>query len=233
MNIVVSGASRGIGRAIALKFASKAFNVAVCSRNEEKLKEIEKELKDVNPNGNHLIVQADMSNKNDVIEFAQIIKSQFNTIEVLVNNAGVFLPGKMLEESDGVFEKMIETNLYGAYYLTRALIKNMIDKNNGHIINICSVASLKAYPNGGTYTVSKFALLGFSKSLREELKENNIRVTSVMPGATITDSWEGVNLPNSRFMPPKDIAQSIWDIYKLSDRTVVEDIILRPQLGDI
>jgi hypothetical protein len=96
-----------------------------------------------------------------------------------------------------------------------------------------SIAGLMAYPNGGAYNVSKHALTGYSKTLRDELKEFNIRVTTIYPGATLTDSWSGVDLPESRFMPPNDIAQSIWDVYQLSDRTVVEDIVLRPQLGDI
>jgi short-subunit dehydrogenase len=89
-----------------------------------------------------------------------------------------------------------------------------------------------AYPNGGSYTISKFALLGFSKCLREELKDEGIRVTAVMPGATLTPSWEGAGYPAERFMPPEDVAESIFGAYELSDRTVVEEMILRPQKGD-
>jgi len=90
-----------------------------------------------------------------------------------------------------------------------------------------------AYENGGSYCISKFALLGFSKVLRNELKEFGIKVTSVLPGATLTSSWDGVEIPEERFMPAEDIGDSIWDIYKLSDRTVVEEVVLRPQLGDL
>jgi short-subunit dehydrogenase len=109
----------------------------------------------------------------------------------------------------------------------------MITQGSGYIFNICSIASIQAYAHGGSYSVSKFALLGFTKSLREELKPHNIRVTAVLPGATLTQSWAGVALPAQRFMPAEDIAQSIFDIYNLSPRTVVEELILRPQLGDI
>lgn len=98
---------------------------------------------------------------------------------------------------------------------------------------MCSVASIKAYPNGGSYSISKFALLGFTKALREELKPYNIKVTALVTGATLTDSWKGTSLPPSRFMKPEDVAQSIWDIAHLSDNTVVEEILLRPMLGDI
>ena len=133
----------------------------------------------------------------------------------------------------GMLEQMMQTNLHSAYHLTRALLPSLVKARSGHIFNMCSVASIKTYPNGSLYSISKFAVLGFSRSLRDELKEKNVRVTSVLPGATYTDSWEGIDLPEDRFMKPEDIADSIWDIYKLSDRTVVEEIILRPQSGDI
>ena len=98
---------------------------------------------------------------------------------------------------------------------------------------MCSVASFKAYPNGGSYSISKFALLGFSKCLREELKEFNIKVTSILPGATLTDSWSETNLPESRFSKSEDIAELIYSITQLSAFSVVEDVVIRPQLGDI
>jgi short-subunit dehydrogenase len=128
---------------------------------------------------------------------------------------------------------MINANLYSAYYATRGLVHSMRERRSGHIFNICSVASIKAYPNGGAYAISKFAMLGFSKCLREELKPFNIRVTAVMPGATKTRSWEGANLPDERFMKTEDIAETVYAAYLLSERSVVEEIILRPQLGDI
>ena len=109
----------------------------------------------------------------------------------------------------------------------------MKTKKHGHIFNLCSIASIKAYPNGGSYAISKFALLGFSKCLREELKPLGIRVTAVMPGATYTSSWDGVDLPEKRFIPVEDIAETIFSAYKLSGRSVVEEILIRPQLGDI
>jgi len=98
---------------------------------------------------------------------------------------------------------------------------------------MCSVASLIAYPNGGSYSISKFALLGFSKVLREELKEFGIKVTSIMPGATWSNSWAGVDLPKDRLMMANDVAQVILSAIKMSDSAVIEDIVLRPQLGDL
>ena len=106
----------------------------------------------------------------------------------------------------------------------------MVEQKSGHVFNICSIASIMPY---GAYAVSKHAMLGFSKVLREEVKEKGVRVTAILPGATYTASWEGSDLPVERFIKAEDIAQSLFDIYKLSEHTVVEEIILRPQLGDI
>ena len=126
---------------------------------------------------------------------------------------------------------MLNTNLYSAYHLSRGLLSLL--KPGSDIINICSVASLKPYPGGGSYGISKYAMLGFSQNLREELKDAGIRVTAVMPGATLTDSWAGVELPEERFIPAEDVAEAVCNAIRLSPRTVVEDIVLRPQLGDI
>jgi hypothetical protein len=98
---------------------------------------------------------------------------------------------------------------------------------------MCSIASIKAYPNGGSYAISKFALLGLSKVLREELKPFGIKVTAILPGATKTASWDGVDLPDDRFMMAEDIAETVFAAYSLSSRSVVEEILIRPQLGDI
>jgi len=157
----------------------------------------------------------------------------WGTVDVLINNAGVFLPGAISEEKDGNLEFQIETNLYSAYHLTRAVLPMMLPQKSGHVFNMCSVASFMAYPNGGSYSISKFALLGFSKVLREEMKPKGIRVTSIMPGATWSNSWAGVELPEDRLMAANDIAETVWAAYHLSKSSVVEEIILRPQLGDL
>lgn len=204
MNIVITGASRGIGKAIAEKFLSENHTVLICSSNETKLAELKIQFPSI------ITFVCDVSKKNEVVAFADFVLQNFESIDVLINNAGVFLPGKVHDEEDGILEKTMQTNLYSAYYLTQKLVPSMIAKRNGYIFNMCSVASIKAYPNGGSYSVSKFALLGFSKCLREELKEYNIKVTSILPGATLTDSWSGTDLPESRFSKSEDIADLIY-----------------------
>ncbi len=232
-SIVVTGGSKGIGRAIVEKFASENFNIITCSRNQDDLNQLKEETEKRFPHIEVHIKKSDLSVREGVEDFSNFVKDQSTGIDVLVNNTGVFIPGEIHNEAEGTLEKMIHTNLYSAYHLTRALIGDMIDRRDGHIFNICSVASIRAYPNGGSYSISKFALYGMSKALREEMKPHNIRVTSVLPGATLTGSWDGVDIPPDRFMQPQDIAEAVYSAWALSDKTVIEDLILRPQLGDI
>ncbi|AFK02710.1 short-chain dehydrogenase/reductase SDR [Emticicia oligotrophica DSM 17448] len=229
---VISGGTRGIGRAIAEEFAKNNFDIVISARNEADLAEAKQNIEQTY--GVKCFTQkADLSNKEQAIAFAEFVKSLNQPIGMLTNNAGTFIPGNVHEEADGVLEQLIETNLYSAYHLTRGLIPTMITQKSGHIFNICSVASLKAYPNGGSYSISKFALFGFSKVLREEMKNFGIKVTSIMPGAVYTDSWAGAGIPEERFMTVSDVAETIWSAYSLSKNAVIEDIVLRPQEGDI
>jgi len=228
--ILVSGATKGIGKAIVYQFAKQGFNVAFCARNQTDVTNQQNDLKNKFPHIEVLAMVADMSRKEEVGNFGKAVIDQFKSVDVLVNNAGVFLPGELLSEAEGMLEKQIETNVYSAYHLTRAIAPTM---DGGHIFNVCSTASIKAYPNGGSYCISKFALLGFSKVLREELKPKNVKVTALLPGATLTASWDGVDLPENRFMKADDLAETVWACYQLSPNSVVEEIIMRPQLGDI
>jgi short-subunit dehydrogenase len=230
--IIITGATKGIGRAIANKFASKGFDLAVCARKSDELSHMKETLETAYPIKVHTF-QADVSKKEEVQHFATFLLGLNTTIDALVNNAGVFLPGAIHSEAEGVIEQLIETNLYSAYYLTRHLATRLISQKRGHIFNICSIASFEAYPNGGSYAISKHALYGFSKCLREELKPHQVKVTHVMPGATLTASWDGIDLPADRFSKPEDVADIIYACYQLSPQSVIEDLVIRPILGDI
>ena len=233
MNVVITGATKGIGLAIAEKLASRNYNLCLCSRNLEDLNQVRSKLLKLNPDIKIFVRQTDVSDKSDVVEFGSFCLENFDKIDGLVNNAGVFIPGMIHEEGDGALEKMIETNLYSAYHLTRKLVKGMISQRSGYIINISSIAGFMAYPNGGSYSISKFALSGFSKVLREELKDYGIKVTTIMPGATWSNSWEGVDLPKERLMQASDIAEAVSSLFDMSPSAVVEEIIIRPQQGDL
>ena len=231
--IVVTGGTKGIGRAVIEKFAANGFDVITCSRNEAELVHLREEIEGRYKGTRVVTIKADLSKKEDAFLFCQRVNETGRATTVLVNNAGYFIPGELVTEQDGVLENMINANLYSAYHVTRGVIGGMIDGGSGHVFNMCSTASIKAYPHGGAYAISKFALLGFSKCLREEVKTHGIRVTAVMPGATFTASWEGSGLPEDRFMAPEDVADAIFSCYSLSGRSVVEEILIRPQLGDI
>jgi short-subunit dehydrogenase len=142
------------------------------------------------------------------------------------------MPGQLMNELDDVLEKQLDTNLYGVYYLTKGLY-NLLKTSKGYIFNIASIASLDAYANGNSYAITKHALLGFSRGLRQESKEDGVRVTTVLPGATYTDSWKGVDIDPNRLMPASDIADIVFASYALSTRSVVEELVIRPLLGDL
>jgi short-subunit dehydrogenase len=231
MNIVITGASRGIGAAIAERFASEGNTLILCARNQEKLNSFADALQQ-RTGATVLTYAADISKKEEAMAFGKWIL-QHCPVDVLVNNAGSFVPGSIHDEADGNLEKMIEVNLYSAYHLTRALVPQMIERRSGHIFNMCSIASLKAYANGGSYSISKFALAGFSKNLREELMPHNIKVTTVYPGAVYTDSWSGSGVAPERIMESKDIAEMMFAAAHLSPQACVEEIVVRPQLGDL
>jgi short-subunit dehydrogenase len=153
----------------------------------------------------------------------------------LINNAGAYVPGRFQDEpADGSrLRDMLSVNLLSAYDVTRALLPTLLEQGRGHIFTICSTASIMPYPNGGSYGVAKFALLGYTKTLREEVKAQGLRVTAVLPGATLTRSWDGVGLPPERFIDPADVAQAVLSAFQLSPHAVVEELLIRPQLGDI
>jgi short-subunit dehydrogenase len=232
MNAIVTGASKGLGRAISEKLAQKGYNLFLSSRNMHELEIVAQDLRS-KYKVSIQIETADLSNKAEAIELGVKIAKKFDEINVLVNNAGLFLPGQVHNEEDGILEQQINTNLYSAYNLTRSLMPTLLKTPNAHIFNMCSVASKIAYPNGGSYSISKFALLGFSKALREELKPKNIKVTAILPGAAWSDSWKGVDLPYERLMEANDVAEALVSCLNLSASACVEEILLRPQLGDL
>lgn len=231
-SILVTGGTKGIGKAIIIRFASQGFDIFTCSRNEEELSSLKSELESNYPEISVFVKQADLSKKEEVEKFASFVKKE-GIPDVMVNNTGVFLPGAIHDEPEGNFELMMETNLFSAYYLTRAFAKEMMERKSGHIFSMGSIAGTTAYPNGGSYAVSKWAMLGMTKCLREELKPHQVKVTSILPGATYTASWEGVDLPLERFMKAEDVAECVWSAYNLSPQSVVEELTIRPQLGDI
>lgn len=233
MNAVITGASRGIGKELAKTFATHGYNLLLCSRDETRLLQTIEELQSQFPNCTIDGKAFDLGKKKEAQLFGQWVTSMADTIDILVNNAGTFVPGNISDEPDGALETMLEVNLFSAYHTTRTVLPKMKAAGAGHIFTICSIASLAAYPNGGAYSISKFALLGFTKNLRKELYDYGIKVTAVIPGAVYTDSWKGSGVTEQRIMKAEDIAKIIYNASQLSPAAVVEEIVIRPQLGDL
>ena len=233
MNIVITGSTKGIGKAVTDTFAPLASSLFLTARTLTDLQDQQDELQRSFPDIKIFIFQADFSLKKEVESFGDFVNQHCSNVDILVNNAGFFNPGSLMDEDEGLYELTMATNVTSAYALCRKLVPAMKNVMSGYIFNMCSVASLKAYPNGGSYSISKFALLGFTKNLRDELIPFKIKVTAVIPGATWTQSWAGSGQKQERLMEVNDIAQSMLSAYHLSPTAVVEEIISRPLEGDL
>lgn len=231
-NAIITGATHGIGAAIARRLAREGFSLAVCARNDRELQLLKAEL-EAGGSPRVITVAADMALPEAVAGFAAKVLQHFPQVDILVNNVGIFEPGKLCEEPEGQLQHMMQVNVYSIYDLSRRIVPQMKQRKQGHIFNMCSVASLKAYPNGGSYSISKYALLGFSDNLREELKPYHIRVTAICPGATHSRSWSNSGVAEERLIPAEDIATMLWAAYSLSPQSDTELLVLRPQLGDL
>ena len=232
MNVVITGASQGIGFAIAEIFANAGYTLSLCSKTKENIAAAGNSLAVKYPHATIHFTHADLSKKAQCTQFANWCLEK-GSPTILINNAGFFSPGNIQDEADNALEQQMAVNLYSAYHTTRALLPAMLKMGKGHIFNICSIASLNAYAQGGSYSISKFALLGFSKNLRLELKDKGIKVTAVCPGATYTNSWNGSGIDPMRIMESEDIAKMVFAAAHLSPQAVVEDIVMRPQKGDL
>ncbi len=232
-NAIITGATKGMGRAIAIAMAKEEINLAICARNEKDLNNFKEELQSINPHINVVIQVADGSIKAELLQFAAAAEQQLGAINIIVNNLGIFEPTSILNENEHTFDKQLNTNLMPAYHLYQYFGKKMMAARNGHIFTICSVASLNPIAEAGAYSVTKFALLGLTKIMRLEMQPYNVKVTAVIPGSTLTDSWSGTEVDKDRFIAPEDIASAIINIYKMSAGANVDEIIIKPVGGQI
>lgn len=230
--IVITGASQGIGQALAERFAREPdTQLALVARNVTKLTAVAAACHGYGASAE--IFPCDVTQDEAVTAMGRAVIDRFGTPDVLINNAGAFVPTPLADASAEVFRQQLEVNLMSAFLVTQVFLPAMRTAAQGHVFYMASVASLRAYPGSVAYCAAKHGLLGLARVVREETKSDGLRVTTVFPGATLTPSWDGVEVPEERFMPAHDVAQAIVDVYNLSPRTVVEDLILRPQLGDI
>src|SRR5450755_4243291 len=233
MKIVITGASRGLGFSMAEAFAKEGHDLYLTSLSEVKLYTALEFLMSRFPDQIIKAKPFDLGTKQGAGDFGKWVLGLGVVPDILINNAGTFQPGRVIDEPEDQLENMLNVNLLGAYHLTRVLLPSMMKRKSGHIFNISSIAALQAYPNGGSYSISKFALTGFSKNLREELKPYSIKVTCIYPGAVYTDSWAATGISAGRIMKPSDIADTVVQISKLSPQALVEELVIRPLAGDL
>ncbi|MFC1564167.1 SDR family oxidoreductase [candidate division KSB1 bacterium] len=231
--VAVTGASRGIGLAVAQEFAGSGAILVLISRNINDLNNALTTLPGKS-SSEHITVEADISDGQSVkTAFEKIFKTVGN-VDILINNAGFafFKPVMEIEPED--WDKMMGVNLRGAYLCSKMVLPGMISKRSGHIFNISSVSAIKAFPFNTAYSASKAGLLAFGNSLREEVRQHGIKVVNVIPGATNTPIWDDLqgNFDREKMIDRSDIAKTIAGISCLSGKTTVEQVIIRPGEGD-
>ncbi|MDB5112491.1 MAG: hypothetical protein JWR67_3605 [Mucilaginibacter sp.] len=232
-NALITGATKGMGRSIAIAFAKEGINLAICSRSINDLADFKNELHQINPAIKVFTAVADGSNKAELLQFAASAEQELGFISIVVNNLGMYAYSSILDEQEDAFEKMVNTNLMPAYQLYRYFGKKMIAAKHGHIFNICSVAALNPIAEAGTYSVTKVALLGLNKVMRLEMQAHGVKVTAIIPGSTLTDSWKGIAVEKDTMVSPEDIASAIINIYKISPGANVDEMIIKPAPGQL
>ena len=230
--VVVTGASQGIGRALAEAFTQEPdARIALAARSKDALHAVAEACRAAGAEA--LVVPTDVTDAAAVEQLAETVTERWGPPDVLVNNAGAFTYAPLDELTLDGFREQIDVNLTGTFAVTQAFLPAMRTRGSGHLFFMASVAALQAYPGNAGYCAAKHGVRGLARVVREETKDEGVRVTTIIPGATRTPTWDGVDLPDERFMPPDDIARAVVDAYHLSDRTVMEEMLLRPQEGDV
>ncbi|MBS4207875.1 3-ketoacyl-ACP reductase [Bacillus sp. FJAT-50079] len=220
---LVTGAGRGIGRATAIAFAKEGINVGLIGKTFENLEQVAKELEEYNVKVT--VAVADVKDSESVSAAVDHVISELGPIDILINNAGIGKFGKFLELSPEEFKNIIDVNLMGVYYVTRAVLPGMIERNSGDIINISSTAGQKGGAITSAYSASKFAVLGLTESLMYEVRKHNIRVSALTPSTVATDLAYAENLTDGnpeKVMQPEDLAEVMIAQLKLNRRVFIK-----------
>lgn len=223
-NAIITGAGRGIGRAAAIALAQEGVNVGLLARSEEQLQQVVKELEEIGVKA--VYATADISSNNDVTRAIDTLTSQLGSVDILINNAGIAKFGKFMDLEVEEWEKIIQVNLMGVYYVTRAVLPGMIEQKSGDIINISSTAGQKGAPITSAYSASKFGVLGITESLAMEVRKHNIRVSALTPSTVATDLAIENDLTDGnpdKVMQPEDIAEFIVSQLKLNKRIFIKE----------
>lgn len=221
---LVTGAGKGIGRAIALALANEGVHVALLARTEKDVKELAEQIKAMGVKS--AFATADVSDRLAVEAAITSLQKQMGDFDILINNAGTGTFGGFLELEPEVWEQQVKVNLFGVYYVTRAVLPKMIGKKSGDIVNISSTAGKAGSPVTSAYSASKFAVFGLGESLMQEVRKHNIRVTTLAPSTIVTDLAQSANLIKGdpeRVMHPEDFAELVIAQLKLHPRLLVKE----------
>ncbi|MEB0261167.1 SDR family oxidoreductase [Mucilaginibacter sp. 10I4] len=232
-NALITAATKGIGRAVSIAFAKQGINLSICSRNEQDLLNFKQELQGINPQITVITMVTDCSKRDELINFAVFTEKKLGFVDIIVNNVGMYKHVSILNDSEDSFQKQIDTNLLPAYELYRFFGKTMVSVGKGHIFNICSVAAINPVVEAGMYSVTKYALLGLNKVMRLETQGHGVKVTAVIPGSTLTDSWNGIEVDKSTMVLPEDVASAIVNILNMSAGANVDEVVIKPAPGQI
>ena len=229
--ILVTGASSGIGESIVRKFCKNNFQVILTARSSNKLERLNQEL--INSGYKTYSIPCDLTKENDVKNLYKE-SNKIGFVCCIINNAGVGRFSKIENVSTTDWDEQINTNLRGSFLVTREFVKDMINKKDGKILFINSVAGKHGYPFSAAYVSSKYGLTGFADSLRNELREYNIKVISIHPGAINTDFWDKTNVefPKEEMLQPTEISETVFHAVTASESTVLEEIVIRRTAGD-
>jgi len=226
---IVTGASRGIGKSIALKLAKENYKIMLFGRDEKLLNEVKSEIN--KEDGDADVFVGDVTDENFVKESIGRVIEKHKQIDVLVNNAGVMIAKKFIETNLDEFKLQVDTNLYGVYNFTKAVLPSMMAKREGTIINISSIAGKNPVSGGTLYSSTKHALMGFSKSLMLEVREYNVRVASVCPGSVDTELLTNTIMApanSEKILQPSDVADVVFSIINLPIRAMISEVEIRP-----
>lgn len=221
---LVTGAGKGIGKAIAIALANEGVNVGLIARTEKDVKAVADEVSKLGVKS--AFATADVSNRAEVEAAVEKLNKELGNVDILINNAGTATFGNFLALEPEVWEQQIKVNLFGVYYTTRAVLPQMIERKTGDIVNISSTAGKTGSPVTSAYAASKFAVFGLSESLMQEVRKHNIRVTALAPSTVVTDLANSANLITGdpeRVMHPEDFAELIMAQLKLNRRVFVKE----------
>lgn len=228
-SVIISGGSKGIGLSIAKVFARQTKRpLVLIARNEQELQQAKGECIDEGAQQVE-ILSADITN-DEVL--SKINFSLYNP-GILVNNAGSFLFKRLKETSQEEFNSQFQLNALGAFNLTKTVLPELEKGERALIVNISSMGALKGLGGSGAYSMSKHALLGYTRSLRKELKKTVVAVTAINLGQTYSTSWHDVDIDPNKLIDPEDVGKLIIFLSELSPRSVAEEIILMPQGGEV